>query len=425
MTLRFPLGHHLMRLRALTRVHCGESFGDAAVDRPVATDAWHGLPYLPASAVKGVVAGRYGNSRPHDEIRKERRDLFGSPAGERDQGGEKGRLIFGDGEPLAFPLVLGDGRRGWVVVVSTIYRWAAFGQLDAPNLEHVEEGRHHGYEILAGASPPPALGRQVIPVRFGLDIAAVRGWIGAAAEGEPILAAAPKAARALWLRAVEERTLTALEKDKRVRAGSLRTIELVPAGTVFVSLISNVGTSDVHLAGEPVLQLGAWEGTGQGYVRLETWPTGKADGTASPPPAEEQDIRADSTLPALMARVHRAVATVRSNREAPRIRSAIFDLGPRLKMRGLPRTLAFYLAKATAGDAEKSERRSLDQKAFTWLLEQLFPADTAAASHDASLRQRVVQVIQGKETVPADFETTVLWLRRYAETLLPKGAQDV
>jgi len=417
MSLTVPAGHHFLRLAALTPANCGDSGGSAAVDRPLAVDSWSGLPYLPHSALKGVLAGRQGNVHlPGGGLNARRAKLFGGPDVNGDGSGRPGSLVFGDGNLLAIPLLLRDGRRALVASAATLAELAHHGLLPAITLRPVDDPR--AWEGHLTSADLPTLPEPLTAARFGIGAQALSGVLGFAG---PVIVAASQAAKLFWQLAVEERTLTALGPDGMAQAGSLRTIELVPAGALFVSLVSNLSSKEVDLGPASPLQLGAWEGTGCGYFSAEVLsasPTGAATGGEAPPGGEGGDR--PQPRHETMRTVFRAMRALQGRPEAARTRSAIFDLGPRLAQRGLAVTLAFCLAKAGGGeDEETSERVRTERAAYRWILRQLF-APEAPVSY-ATLHERVAAAIrEGDSALPADFEETRLWLRRYAETLLAK-----
>lgn len=370
------------------------------------------MPYLPGSALKGVLGARLG---PH------RAALFGAPDHDLSGGGRPAEVIVGDGEPLAFPVLLGEGRRGFVFVAATLYRLATLGLLEVPGLRRVE--REDGVAV-DGAAALPAVAARLPRARFGVAFGWMRRLAGIDAS-VPAVLAAPQAARLLWEAAVEARTLTALDGANVVRGGSLRRIELVPAGTVFLSLVTNRTSSEVDLGPSAALQIGAWEGIGLGWFAAEGVAVSMAEerGEEGLDGAESTSLQAGAPHE-VMLRAFEAVETLRGRPEAARARSAIFDLGPRLRIRGLPATLAFCLAKA-GGDEPPDPPGSGDEavlpverRAYRWLLGQLFGIG-ADAAHEV-LHARVVAVIGGAAQPPADFEPTRLWLRRHAETILPR-----
>ena len=416
MSLNVPAGHHFLRLAALTPANCGDTGGSAAVDRPIAVDAWSQLPYLPHSALKGVLAGRQGNVHLRGGgLNTRRTDLFGAPD-ENDAGtGRAGDLVFGDGEVLAFPVLLRDGRRAMVAVAAALWRLARHGILPETT-RRVEDER--AYDGPVSRSELPPLPEPLRTARFGIDSTALSALLGFRG---PVIVAAREAARDLRQVAVEERTLTALGNDRTVRSGSLRTIELIPSGTLFISLVSNLSGKETNLGAASPIQLGAWETTGCGYFSAAVLALPPAGAPPSGEPSEGGDTTAQpQPRHEVMRTVFLAVRDLRDPKprpEAARTRSAIFDLGPRLAQRGLAVTLAFCLAKTGGGeDAEASEDRVRTERvAYRFILRQLF------AVGDSEIHARVVAAIeQGDSALPPDFHETRLWLRRYAETMLPK-----
>lgn len=417
MNLTLPVGHHFLQLTALTPANCGDTGGSAALDRPLAVDVWSRLPYLPHSALKGVLAGRWGNVYHGGTLNKSRTDLFGAPDENDDGTGRAGDLVFGDGEVLAFPLLLGDGRRALVAVAATLWRLARHGLLPAIPLRHVESD--WTYEGPVSPSDLPLLSDRLKTGSFGIDGETLAAWLGFSG---PVIVAATEAARALWQAAAEERMLTALGSGRTVRAGSLRTIELIPAGTHFVSLVSNLGGGEVDLGAASPIQLGAWEATGCGYFAASLLPQLPSGSTPNGEARRDGEAEAGPSLRhKVMHMVFQEMSALGPETMRARTRSAVFDLGPRLAQRGLAVTLAFCLAKAGGGeDAEGVEDRiRTERTVYRWILRQLF-AVGREGSH-ADLHNKVVAAIRdGDSALPPDFHETRLWLRRYAETMLPK-----
>src|SRR5437763_15492238 len=111
--MRLEPGEHLVRFAALTPANLGSAYGEATLDRPTRKEARFGLPYLPDSALKGVLAGALGDEGEAREA------LFGSAdrdATDTQPGrfGEPSPVIFGNGELLAFPVPVVGGAPAWV-----------------------------------------------------------------------------------------------------------------------------------------------------------------------------------------------------------------------------------------------------------------------------------------------------------------------
>lgn len=410
MNLSIPPGHHLLRVVTMSPANFGDTGGTATVDRPVAVDVFDRLPYLPASSLKGVLAGLLGNVHHGDGTLQTRRtDLFGSPDEEAEDGrGRPGTLVLGDGELLCFPVPLRNGRVATVFAARTLYRLRHLGLLEADGLRRVR--RDDAYQ---GDVAPDLLLHHARWSDFGM----ARGALPGAPEpvsGSSALVMAPDAAAALWQAAVEERTATALGEARRVRPGSLRTVEVIPPGTVFVSIVSNQSSRPAELGQPGPLQLGAWEATGCGFVEIDLWrpaPIGGADAPQEPPAAERPVLPEHEG----MVRVYRAVRSIQERPEAGAVaRSAILDLGPRLRIRGLPGTLAFCLARATGEDRPGGQSR--ERMAYAWLLRALLGLPEGAGAD--ALRESTVAVITGASSPPPELEATRLWLRRFSETML-------
>jgi len=410
--LYIPAGESLLRLSTMSPANFGDAGGTATVDRPVALDSWDGLPYLPASSLKGVLAGRFGNlGRKGEPLDPRRAALFGKPDMAQ-SAGRVGSLVFGDGELLAFPLRLRTGTRATVIVGNTLFQLLLAGFLKLPGLR--SGARPDSYQ---GAMPSSVLPASGAWFDFGLSPAALSTLVSSWSGSEEVLVAAPQLARALWQAAVEERTQTAVGDDQTVVLGSLRTVELIPQGTIFVSMVSNFEKSQAKLGPARPLQVGAWESTGCGFLEPHIW---------TPPQLAAQENPNTRPAPGRLARpsheimlsAYKAVAELRKRSSVVRhARSALLDLGPRLRTRGATQTLAFCLAK-TVGN-RPVDRESPEHTAYRWLLRELL--GLAANTPFDELRQGVVKVISGTEPPPAELEESWLWLRRYAETMFGEG----
>jgi len=425
--VRLAAGSHLLRLEALTPAHLGSSAGESALDRPCQKDAAWGLPFLPDSALKGVWAGRLGDSFER-EPNEGRERIFGSP----DRAGAPGRparFAAGNGDLLCFPLPGTAGAPAWVFPALSAAR---FLRLDPT-------GEKPGFPAILGtletSQQPLVFGWPEVP-RAGalsgfqpLSLASARDeaeplatqllrLAGAAAPPGALLLVSNRHARRLWLAAAERRTLTALDGATRtVRDGTLREVELIPAGTVFLSLLTCEEDLD-DLPWPERFQVGAWEGLGFGWMKAalvsaESRVGTMGEGTGVRGPA--RNVREDEVLMAMHRAVRSLAAEPADLRQA--VKSAVGGFGPRAQFSGLEAALAFELAKA------KPEHREpkLDARAHRWLLSALLFPDPSPPRPDRAMPE--ARAWLGEDPFQAiwmsDHRDLIFlrwqWLRRFTE----------
>lgn len=422
MSLSLQAGTSLIRVTLMTPANFGAGGGSAAVDRPLGLDSWTGLGYLPDSALKGVLAGRLGNPEDRDRrLNEPRAKRFGR--GDREVGGRRvpgapGAVTLGEGRLLAFPLRVSSGRTAVVFPLDTLAWLQKLGCAHPfAALPRVEPTTWGG--TVEAAELPAALHhlRRQVLAPDAAELARLRG----APLTEPWIVAARAAAADLFWHALDRRQLTAVEDDKTARKGSLRTFELMPAGSVLLALVSCAGDETTPLADPPV-QLGAWEATGAGFAAITLVASrtlasrGRDAGTAEPPAGTRPTPEAQ-----LMARALRMLESVQKDApDAARpLRSAIREFGPRWRAQGLERTLAFCLAKARLRPRGGAPLTAA-ARAYQALLRGLFGEHLGAEELLATCRAVVAGAPpRAGAAPPPDLETTWLWLRRLSETLLP------
>ena len=431
--------HELLRITLLSPAHFGSAWGEAALDRPTQVDAWQGLPFAPASALKGVLAGRLGEvaETEDQEVSEDRESRYGSPD-RGDRPGTPSSVVLGEGMPLAFPVSSWTGRRWWVVVAPTV-AWALrmegtiTGHADEAELLRVAAQASPPADVIASEDLPHVRGlSRLHPIpnlsrdRVGRLLRLLRRLTGEGVPaGEPILVAGERRARELWRLATERRTLTAVDDIRKVvRTGFLRSVELVPEGAVFLSLVTRLADAGPSLG---VLQVGAWESLGLGWVHLEAVPRAAPEVPApaavssrsSGPPARDRIL-----LAAL-----RAVEVVAGDGSADvraAARAALRSFGWRFRAQGPEAVLAFQAAKAKVRDP----RPTPDARAHRWLLLALVdPEEDPSVALGNGTCPPLVRWLEARpfETplAPHEEETLLerwLWLRRYAELLLPAPA---
>jgi CRISPR/Cas system CMR subunit Cmr4 (Cas7 group RAMP superfamily) len=370
----------LLRLEVLTSANVGTAAGEASLDRPTQKEAWDGLPYLPDSALKGVFAGRFGDILDH-QANPARERYFGSPdrPGQPDPWGRPASFVFGNAELLAFPLPSREGEWVWVFPALAVARCLRFTHAEGAQngmklLEVLEAGdslRYFGWphrssqDALAGLTPVEGQVR----AEHGPPLVSALHWLAGSCllPKAPIVVVASSAAGRLWRLAAEHRTSTALETgSKTVRNGSLRRAELIPALSLFVSIVSSLG--DAPDLSQP-LPLGAWESLGFGWVRacwIETVPA------ATEAQHEEPDgISSQVGATEAMGHVWRSVENLRQAQPEAQLKSAIkaavANFGPRATFGGLEAAIAFHAAKAKPARVEPSP----EARAHRWVLAAL------------------------------------------------------
>jgi hypothetical protein len=393
---------------------------------------------LSDAGLKGVFASAHGDSGgEHENPRRE--PVFGSPD-RADRRGRPGPLVLGDGELLAFPVAARDGAVAWVFPALAIGR---FLRLAPPAgdltplltlLATIEEEK--GPRALASPRLPElaaipnlrsfagATPRRAGPALFGL----LAPWVGAAVPpGAPRLVVGSALTRRLWQSAAERRVLTGLSPGKTVQTGALRAIELIPAGSVFLSWMTRLAGAEPEIPA--LFQLGAWEGLGLGWVvasRIEGVAE-SSDGAAATP-----ESTPPATLPEdarILVEMYAAVSALREAAPelAGAVRSAISDFASRVLRAGLEAALAFELAKAKPAHVKPGT----GERAHRWLLAALLsssPEPPAKAGVSESLLQWLGTTPFQPQRVAAVRDLILsrwLWLRRHAELGLDLGARTL
>ena len=206
---------HFLRLRLITAAHLGTGSGTAAVDRPVIVHPWTDLPLIPDTTLKGVLRSQ---SATHVD------QAFGSSDGtaaEQAAVGRPGRLVLGEGEPLAIPFRLEGRTTGWLVPIQTLRR---LSRLNPGWRELVPRAVDTSYSTIRRSLLPDDCD-DVLPaatVSGDIDpalLAHVVGWRSL----PPFVLANGATARRIWMSAVERRTQTAIERGRH--PGPIRKLE--------------------------------------------------------------------------------------------------------------------------------------------------------------------------------------------------------
>lgn len=399
--------HMFVRLQLLQNANFGAASGKATLDRPTQVDAYLGLPFVPNSSFRGVLRNYWEwQEKPSMDselvfgTRKPESEATGVQLGDRPkideitlpQENKPGQLIVGNGDLLAFPLLAADGRRCWVIPFVHLVKFITLDS--AAGIDHkidlallaklLKKSKNEPPRILGIPLCPP-LGmsfdtQSLDPSNFEKLVSELKKlilcWCGSWLPlNEPWLIASDQVVEHFWNLAVEIRDQTALSQTKTARDQSLRRIETIPAGTMFLSWLSWFGDQDLALH-SATIQIGSGEGSGNGFCRVSTLDmtpdkifSNMALSASEPEPKEP--IENDSEA---MLYIYQQVEKARLNyqpRMRKKLRSAIRDWGWRYKSEGLEAALSFALAKAKPKQNKKNLMESDELQAYQWLLTTL------------------------------------------------------
>lgn len=427
----------ILRITFLTPANLGAAAGEASLDRPTQKAEGSALPYVPDSALKGVLAGELGDVGDKNP-NSEREDLYGSPDRETAQGAAS-RVVFGNAELLCFPVATKDGGLASIVPAENLGRclWlegvTAQFLLAADLLATLEyEGEkvstsRAGIALPVWPALPQSLGLEPMGSRIEPDGIAELTTLLARYTGrnptveEPFLVVPARVAARLWVHAAEVRAATALERSRRVvRDATLRTLELIPETSVFLSLVTLIGAHHQSSL-QPQAQLGSGEGNGLGWAELswvESAQTSTAEAAAAACEREESFDEANC-----MIALHGAVRNLADDSALwDKVDAAAGNLGGRIQYSGLEAALAFELAKAKPAHDEPG----LEARAHRWLLAHALglPLETGPKGRAETLLAHLRQGFLMPGMLERERESILtrwLWLRRYLEL----GAEPV
>lgn len=418
--------HQFMRIQLLTNANFGSASGRATLDRPTQVDAYYGLPFIPNSSLRGVIRALCELER-HPLLES----AFGQP--DTDEEGKRipdvpGKLVIGNGDVLAFPVISETGERCWIFPVQHIYKFLALGELFASPLklqrlaQLIYYNQREDKTSALGIPEIPFLNTpfsvKQIPINPNREEIAklmkvLRKWCGDwIPENDHILIVSHQTANYLWDKAADTRDSTALNSKKTANPQSLRRIETIPEGTIFLSLVTYLDDRPLAFVNRPV-QLGSSEGKGLGFCRLaivEEENTEIILPALAATSAEEMPIDAD-----IMMAIYLSINDLTRNQNVDaafrkKTRSAIGDFGWRMHTEGLEAALAFSLARAKPYSA----KRTIENDAYNWFLQTLLDTDGA------------LKPMRGDQWFAETFTETEkitiwqrwLWLRKYAELIL-------
>ncbi len=329
-----------LRIKLITPANFGAGTGTSTIDRPTQKDAYSGLPIIPDSALKGVIAGRLENVL----LNTKRTEIFGSPDGSIGEDGKfltqriPSRIVFGDGILLCFPFPDLNGVIHWVFPLSNLMAICKLIGFDATTFNYIAEDDWTGKVTNSFNYPCFCLGNYDISALFILSGIDKRSrWIVA---GDNI-------AKKMWdqVRVVFKQTKIT---DYGVAEGkSLRKIEYIPSRSIFISQInlSKEIPADIRLAGQ--YQAGSSENCGKGFIDIC-----EVSQTKGQPEIQTINQEPEYIYEKCFIDTFGLVS-----KWTPELQKKIFtiacDFETRWKLQGLEKTAAFCLAKAKKGKTEE------------------------------------------------------------------------
>lgn len=446
-----PKSLQLVKIQLLTAANFGTDAGRVTLDSPTQLDADLHLPFLPNSALRGILKDACRHIRG---IKNSVEDIFGLSDGDDPDSpreNKPGQLILGNGELLCFPFTSADGHYYWIFPLTQILKALAWQCFWGDEIKVAQIAGRIATQEEQGINTALALATRGIPqVEAPFTIKALntdsdeeylkvsrlwqilRHWCSHWLPSESMLVVTDRRTSSFfWQQAADIRTQTALNPARTALPGSLRRKETIPDGSLFFSLVSWMGDTAIDLSAlqNVALQAGSDEAVGSGFLRLAPLPevrekdlesaakidapkgSGFIDTSAAQPPA--------ATMTQVYKQFERRLKVIREKENAalPRkFRAAINSFGWRWQREGAETALAFSLAKACYRQREETAERL----AHRWLLEIVLNKDAPA-----------------RESLPFDFQEPISqemhrdvmerwqWLRRFAEfELLPQKEED-
>lgn len=429
---RIPI-NQLVKIQLLNNANFGSAAGKVTLDQPTQIDAYSGLPFIPNSSLRGVLRN-WWDFQPAQTIdsntifgtKDEKKENPYAPASELDH--RPGNLIIGNGDVLAFPLLAENYQRCWIVPLETLCKYIEIEKLNGKTIEMKEFiARFYRDEDKEGLSLAlPSLPRINASVEFEQIVAEnilpqinqvhnlLHRWLADwFPQKETIIIVKKKAAEILWQQAAEVRDLTALDNHKNAKPQSLRRIETIPEGSVFISLFTWMQNSALDFS-DKVIQIGSSEGQAFGFCRMATVSDIEPE-IGSIIPDGSGPYNARETSYDAMEKMYKVMSGFRERDKKfkDKLKTIIKDLGWRLKRDGFETTLAFALARAHPHKPEI--KPDSDEAAYRWLLNILLE------NANSDLKKYAGE-IWFKEKFSETEQNLVLqrwlWLRKFSDTEL-------
>lgn len=255
----------ILSLFTRTPLHIGAGASVGAIDQPITRERHTGFPCIPGSAIKGVIADLYLDENY-------RRTAEGETLLGKENAEQAGKVSFGEGKLLAFPVRSAKGCFAWVTSPMVLRRWLRDCGLNADIPQ--PEGSTV-YAALALQTPQ----RQVLLEGYLLDACPLPETL------VPLLSTASD--DPMWSELLKDHLLVASDEllshfctssceiaqhvaiddaTGTAKPGALFNQENVPAETLFYAPLTELQSGALGLLSiPPMLQLGADATTGLGF----------------------------------------------------------------------------------------------------------------------------------------------------------------
>lgn len=422
--MRITKEHNILILQLIQAANFGSASGNFVVDSPTQKEAYLNLPFIPDSAIKGVLKDSFnGNSKLKNSLKT----VFGDPGSDIEESktltNGPGKLIVGNGDLIAFPLLTKDGKRCWIFPVGNVLKllklWhiANNEKLSIPMLSsRFFDNDNNKKTILLNVDELHDLGidlEWIREIELKDEIVFLKKILFSIAselipKKEPWLIISNTCSAMVWNMATEIRTLTALSKEKTAKAQSLRKIEVIPESSIFFSFTSWLGDSALEFPDE-VIQVGGFEGIGLGWLRiflLEEIDLSAAveyEIMAHGIPVEKREIIMKKMFEKINA-LERKPSEFKKN-----VKTVVSSFASKTMENGFEAAIAFELAKAKM----LSSKRSSERDAHKWLLLTLLEkTDLSLVDFEELFRWPFSQKQK------SDWLLKLNYLRKYSEIML-------
>jgi CRISPR-associated protein Cmr4 len=287
-----PSASKILTLFTRTPLHVGAGASVGAIDQPIVRERPTGLPIIPGSSLKGVLADLWsadtvttthdgGKTKTARDLAKDITWLFGS---DNDKEASAGALSFGEARLLAFPIRSAKGSFAWLTSPLLLARAARDGVAGLTDLMVKEiAAKLTGKDAdalalfaaaapiaipVANGAPKPRLVLEDYPFTHAGELpASLAAALQSILPGEPVLGALPDRLVIVSDGMLSFFAKTACEIAQHVRIndatgtaedGGLFNQENVPSETLFYAVIhATQGRSAAHRQNQPAAALAA------------------------------------------------------------------------------------------------------------------------------------------------------------------------